>query len=58
MMTIWKEIEKQAPVQNSGSLLKNNVPTDYMEAPNQNRNSSLILMTELHFLNIFWWKPK
>ena len=28
-----EDIEKPVPVQNSGSLLKNNVPTDYMEAP-------------------------
>lgn len=44
-----EEIEKQAPVQNSGSLLKNNVPTDYMEAPKPKPEFKLDLNDRIAF---------
>lgn len=44
-----EEVEKQAPVQNSGSLLKNNVPTDYMEAPKPKPEFKLDLNDRIAF---------
>ncbi len=44
-----EEIEKPAPVQNSGSLLKNNVPTDYMEAPKPKPEFKLDLNDRIAF---------
>ncbi len=44
-----EEIEKPAPVQNSGSLLKNNVPTDYMEAPRPKPEFKLDLNDRIAF---------
>ncbi|PZU91358.1 MAG: hypothetical protein DI529_00780 [Chryseobacterium sp.] len=44
-----EELEKPAPVQNSGSLLKNNVPTDYMEAPKPKPEFKLDLNDRIAF---------
>lgn len=44
-----EDIEKPAPVQNSGSLLKNNVPTDYMEAPKPKPEFKLDLNDRIAF---------
>ncbi|MDP9957636.1 hypothetical protein J2X97_003305 [Epilithonimonas hungarica] len=44
-----EEEEKPAPVQNSGSLLKNNVPTDYMEAPKPKPEFKLDLNDRIAF---------
>ncbi|MBN9337002.1 MAG: hypothetical protein J0I88_04030, partial [Chryseobacterium sp.] len=44
-----EEVEKQAPGQNSGSLLKNNVPTDYMEAPKPKPEFKLDLNDRIAF---------
>ncbi len=44
-----EEVEKQAPVQTSGSLLKNNVPTDYMEAPKPKPEFKLDLNDRIAF---------
>lgn len=44
-----EEIEKPAPVQTSGSLLKNNVPTDYMEAPKPKPEFKLDLNDRIAF---------
>lgn len=44
-----EEVEKPAPVQNSGSLLKNNVPTDYMEAPKPKPEFKLDLNDRIAF---------
>lgn len=41
--------EKSAPVQTSGSLLKNNVPTDYMEAPKPKPEFKLDLNDRIAF---------
>ena len=44
-----EEEEKPVPVQNSGSLLKNNVPTDYMEAPKPKPEFKLDLNDRIAF---------
>lgn len=44
-----EELEKPSPVQNSGSLLKNNVPTDYMEAPKPKPEFKLDLNDRIAF---------
>jgi len=44
-----EEVEKPAPVQNPGSLLKNNVPTDYMEAPKPKPEFKLDLNDRIAF---------
>ena len=44
-----EEEEKPVPVQTSGSLLKNNVPTDYMEAPKSNPEFKLDLNDRIAF---------
>lgn len=44
-----EEEEKPVPVQNSGSLLKNNVPTDYMEAPKPKAEFKLDLNDRIAF---------
>ena len=44
-----EELEKPSPVQNSGSLLKNNVPTDYMEAPKPKAEFKLDLNDRIAF---------
>lgn len=44
-----EEEEKPAPVQTSGSLLKNNVPTDYMEAPKPKPEFKLDLNDRIAF---------
>jgi len=44
-----EEVEKPAPVQTSGSLLKNNVPTDYMEAPKPKPEFKLDLNDRIAF---------
>jgi hypothetical protein len=44
-----EDIEKPVPVQNSGSLLKNNVPTDYMEAPKPKPEFKLDLNDRIAF---------
>lgn len=44
-----EETEKPAPVQTSGSLLKNNVPTDYMEAPKPKPEFKLDLNDRIAF---------
>ena len=44
-----EELEKPSPVQNSGSLLKNNVPTDYMEAPKPKPEFKLDLNDKIAF---------
>lgn len=44
-----EEEEKPSPVQNSGSLLKNNVPTDYMEAPKPKPEFKLDLNDRIAF---------
>lgn len=44
-----EDIEKPAPVQTSGSLLKNNVPTDYMEAPKPKPEFKLDLNDRIAF---------
>ncbi len=44
-----QELEKSAPVQTSGSLLKNNVPTDYMEAPKPKPEFKLDLNDRIAF---------
>jgi len=44
-----EEVDKPAPVQNSGSLLKNNVPTDYMEAPKPKPEFKLDLNDRIAF---------
>ncbi len=44
-----EEIEKPAAVQTSGSLLKNNVPTDYMEAPKPKPEFKLDLNDRIAF---------
>ena len=44
-----EEEEKPVPVQTSGSLLKNNVPTDYMEAPKPKPEFKLDLNDRIAF---------
>ena len=44
-----EEEEKPVPVQNSGSRLKNNVPTDYMEAPKPKPEFKLDLNDRIAF---------
>lgn len=44
-----EEEEKPVPVQTSGSLLKNNVPTDYMEAPRPKPEFKLDLNDRIAF---------
>ena len=44
-----EEEEKPSPVQTSGSLLKNNVPTDYMEAPKPKPEFKLDLNDRIAF---------
>ena len=44
-----EEEEKPVPVQTSGSLLKNNVPTDYMEAPKPKPEFKLDLNDKIAF---------
>lgn len=44
-----EEEEKPVPVQNSGILLKNNVPTDYMEAPKPKPEFKLDLNDKIAF---------
>jgi len=44
-----EETEKPAPAQTSGSLLKNNVPTDYMEAPKPKPEFKLDLNDRIAF---------
>jgi len=44
-----EEVEKPAPIQTSGSLLKNNVPTDYMEAPKPKPEFKLDLNDRIAF---------
>ncbi len=44
-----EELEKPSQVQNSGSLLKNNVPTDYMEAPKPKPEFKLDLNDKIAF---------
>ncbi|WP_312767693.1 hypothetical protein [Epilithonimonas sp.] len=44
-----EEVEKPATVQSSGSLLKNNVPTDYMEAPKPKPEFKLDLNDRIAF---------
>ena len=44
-----EEVDKPAPAQSSGSLLKNNVPTDYMEAPKPKPEFKLDLNDRIAF---------
>jgi len=44
-----EDVEKPTPIQTSGSLLKNNVPTDYMEAPKPKPEFKLDLNDRIAF---------